>query len=104
RGARRRSPGQKSTSSIAPLLVVICNSLVPKLCLGTQVAKLRFAAPARASRFVAGREAELPDLRAQAELGHEEGGVIPTTESLSPTVPTTSHQSPSETPCNGSGA
>jgi hypothetical protein len=39
--------------------------LVPKLGLGTPVAKLRFA-PSTS------REAELPDRRSQAELGNEE--------------------------------
>src|SRR5207245_2405345 len=47
--------------------------LVPKLCLGTRVPKLCFASGKwMAPR--AGRAAELPDARAQAELGHENGG------------------------------
>src|SRR5207253_2940499 len=51
--------------------------LVPKLCLGTRVAKLRFASGtqgrSRCPARVLGREAELRDPRAQAELGHEIG-------------------------------
>ena len=43
------------------------NSLVPKLRLGTQVEKLRFESIHR-------RQAELGDLRSQAELGNEGGG------------------------------
>jgi hypothetical protein len=43
--------------------------LVPKLCLGTQVAKLCLA-----SGTGPGREAEFRALRTQAELGHEEPG------------------------------
>src|SRR5262249_18928269 len=45
--------------------------LVPKLCLGTPSAKLCFAARGRAD-VIAVREAELPDVRSQAELGNEE--------------------------------
>ena len=43
--------------------------LVPKLCLGTQAAKLCFASGCRQN--VSGREAELRGLRSQAELGNE---------------------------------
>ena len=45
------------------------NFLVPKLCLGTHVGKLC----SRQSRLESAgrREAELRELRAQAELGHE---------------------------------
>jgi hypothetical protein len=43
--------------------------LVPKLRLGTPVEKLRF-------KSMKGREAELLDLRSQAELGNE-GAILP---------------------------
>jgi hypothetical protein len=46
-------------------------SLVPKLCLGTRLAKLRFAEALATARSLLRREAELPRLRSQAELGNE---------------------------------
>src|SRR5690242_15952454 len=47
--------------------------LVPKLCLGTPFRKLRFEDPEtpRILQALGAREAELPAVRAQAELGHE---------------------------------
>jgi hypothetical protein len=53
--------------------------LVPKLRLGTQVKKLRFESRP-------GREAELLDVRSQAELGNEMVGTSTASESSFPFV------------------
>jgi len=54
-------------NAVALVLFWFLVLLVPKLCLGTHVAKLCFA-----SLYFASLEAELRDWRSQAELGNEE--------------------------------
>jgi hypothetical protein len=46
-------------------------SLVPKLCLGTQLGKLCFPFRGRSAFDMLCREAELPVVRSQAQLGNE---------------------------------
>jgi len=57
----------------APIRALARYPLVPKLGLGTGVAKLRFAASYQALAASLSREAEVPGRRCQAELGNEEG-------------------------------
>ncbi len=64
RGGRRRDALLRRIPDLVSPAGRRLQPLVPKLCLGTGVAKLRFAKTRR--------EAELPDRRSQAELGDEE--------------------------------
>jgi hypothetical protein len=63
---------KKGVEAKAPPAKTQVTTLVPKLCLGTQVAKLRFAPPPVGGASCRSGEAELPDRRSQAELGNEE--------------------------------